>query len=404
MRVLIAPDSFKECLPAAAVASAMAEGVLSARPDAQVDLCPMADGGEGTVDAMVAATGGKTMFADVYDPLGGPIRARFGLLGRPVQPALPGQLGLAAAAPLAQGQGTPAARGGSIVAVIEMAAASGLTLVPPELRDPLRTTTFGTGQLILAALDAGARQILIGIGGSATCDGGCGCAQALGVVFTDSRGQPCVCGLAGGGLADICGIDMAARDPRIADARLRVACDVRNPLLGPNGAAAVYAPQKGATAEAVEKLEAGLANLADAIRRELGLDVADLDGAGAAGGLGAGLVALAGATLERGVDVVAEAVGLARRLAWADLCLTGEGSLDAQSAAGKTAVGVADLARNAGVPVICIAGIVQPDAPVEMFDDVVSLVDEDVAPAVAVRQAPTLLQSRAAEVMRKFDR
>ena len=402
MKVLIAPDSFKECLSAPAVASALAEGVLAVRQDAQVDLCPMADGGEGTVDAIVAATGGKIISADVYDPLGGPIRARFGLLGGAVQPGLPGQVGLAGAVPLAEGRGTPVQHDGSIVAVIEMAAASGLTLVPREHRDPLRTTTFGTGQLILAALDAGAGQILVGIGGSATCDGGCGCAQAMGVVFTDGRGQPCVCGLAGGGLPDIRGIDMVGRDPRIADARIRVACDVRNPLLGPRGAAAVYAPQKGATAEAVEKLEAGLTNLAEVIQRELGVDVADLDGAGAAGGLGAGLVAMGGATLERGVDVVAEAVGLARRLASADVCLTGEGSLDAQSAAGKTTVGVADLARQAGVPVICIAGIVGPDAPVDRFDDVVSLVDEDVAPPAAMRQAPALLQARSAEAMRKF--
>lgn len=402
MKIVIAPDTFKECLPAAKVAQALAEGALDACGDAQVDLCPMADGGEGTVEAMVAATGGRILAADVFDPLGGPVRGHFGLLGAAVPAALPGELGLAAAAGQAQGTGRPARRDGGAVAVVEMAAASGLALIEPERRDPLRATTYGTGQLITAALDAGARQVLVGIGGSATVDGGCGCAQALGVAFTDGDGQPCVCGLAGGGLKDIAHIDLSGRDRRLADARIRVACDVQNPLLGPAGAAAVYGPQKGATAEVVEQLEAGLANLAETIRRDLGVDVAELAGAGAAGGLGAGLVAFADATLESGLELVAEAVRLRRRLGGADLCLTGEGRLDAQSACGKTAVGVARIARERDVPTVCLPGCATPDAPVEEFAAVVPLSGRGVSPRAAIRQAPNLLRDRARQVVRWF--
>ena len=401
MKVVIAPDSFKECLPAAEVAAALARGVLKVVPDAQIDLCPMADGGEGTVAAMVAATGGEFRTADVFGPLGEPVRARFGLLGRHFGAVLPGELGVSAAVDMAEGAG-----GGDSsdarTAVVEMAAASGLGLVPPGRRDPRRTTTFGTGQLIMAALDAGAREIIIGIGGSATCDGGCGCAQAIGVVFTDAKARPCVCGLAGGGLADIEGIDGTDRDPRIAETRIRVACDVTNPLTGPEGAAAVYGPQKGATPEMVEQLDAGLAHLADLVRRELGADVEKIPGAGASGGLGAGLVAFAGASLESGVNIIAEAVELPRRLTGADLCITGEGKLDRQSLAGKTAIGVSRMANAAGVPVICVPGQAAPDAPYRAFAGVRPLVEADVTPQAAMRQTEALLQRRAAEALEGF--
>ncbi len=370
MKVVIAPDSFKESLSAVKVAAALAEGVLQADPDANIDLCPMADGGEGTVEAMVAATGGELISADVFGPLGGPIRARFGLLG------------------------------GEKTAVIEMAAASGLVLVPHEHRDPMRTTTFGTGQLILAALDAGASEILMGIGGSATVDGGCGCAQALGVVFTGCDGRPCVCGLSGGGLKDVRGIDTSSRDPRVAATRIRVACDVTNPLTGPEGAAAVYGPQKGATPEMVAELEAGLKHIAEVIRRELNADVLSLDGAGAAGGLGAGLVAFAGATLENGAEIIAEAVGLSRRLNDADLCITGEGRLDKSSRFGKTPVAVAAAAARASVPVVCIPGQVAADAPTELFAAVRPLVADEVTERLAIQQPQAFLKQRAAEVMR----
>jgi len=402
MRVLIAPDSFKECLSASEAASAIAEGVLEVCGNAQIDLCPMADGGEGTVGAMISATGGRLVTADVFGPLGAPIRAHFGLLGPGVQPGLPGELGLAAAAGLADGQGAPAEGPGGVTAVVEMAAASGLALVGPEHRDPMRTTTFGTGQLILSAVDAGAAEVLVGVGGSATVDGGCGCAQAMGVTFIGADGNACVCGLGGGGVGGIGRIDVSDRDPRLADVRIRVACDVKNPLLGPQGAAAIYAPQKGATVEMVAELETALAHLAEVIRRDLGVDVADLPGAGAAGGLAAGLVAFAGATIESGLDLVAEAVALRRRAGAADLCITGEGRLDAQSSAGKTTVGVAEIARAAGVPVACIAGQVADDAPVDAFTDVRALAGGTITPAVAVRQAPALLKRRAGEVIRQF--
>jgi len=403
MKIVIAPDSFKESLPAAEVAEALAAGVLEAMPDARIDLCPMADGGEGTVEAMVAATAGELRTADVFDPLGAPIRAKFGLLGEGGGAGLPGEVGLSAAVGLASGEGRAAAdRSGGLTAVIEMAAASGLALVSPARRDPLRTTTFGTGQLILAALDAGARQIVLGIGGSATVDGGCGCAQALGVVFTDNAGELCRCGMGGGDVGRVAGIDASGREPRLAETRICVACDVTNPLTGPNGAARVYAPQKGATSEVVEQLEANLAHLAEMIRVKLGRDVETMSGAGAAGGLGAGLVAFADATLEPGVDIVAQAVGLGRRLNGAELCLTGEGRFDAQSSAGKTAVGVAKLARAAGVPVICIPGSAEPDAPHELFAAVSPLVGGEITSAKAMASARALLCRRAGEAVRKF--
>lgn len=394
MKVVIAPDSFKESLPAGEVASALAAGVLDVFPTAQIDLCPMADGGGGTVAAMVAATGGKLVAADVFGPLGEPVRANFGLLGVPVGSGLPGELGLAATPGEMPSEGW--------TAVIEMAAASGLVLVHPDRRDPLRTTTFGTGQLILAALDAGARKIIIGIGGSATNDGGTGCAQALGAAFLNRRGELCVCGLAGGGLKDIAHVDISARDPRVGQATIRVACDVTNPLTGPSGAAAIYGPQKGATPEMVELLNAGLVNLADVIRRDLAVDVESMPGAGAAGGLGAGLVAFAGAKLEPGLSMIAEAVGLARRLKGADLVITGEGRLDRSSSFGKTAVGVSKIAAKAGVPVICVPGQATQDAPRELFKIVHPLVAGEVTVQAAMRHTQSLLKTRAAEAVRSF--
>ncbi len=400
MKVVIAPNTFKESLPASEAAAAIAEGILSVLPHATLDLCPMADGGDGTVPAMVAATGGRLVTADVFGPLGEFRRAHFGLLGTSLASPLPGELGLAAAQGAASGEGDSLEHAG--VAVIEMAAASGLALTPTDRRDPLRTTTFGTGQLILAALEAGAREIIIGIGGSATVDGGCGCAQALGVTFMLTGGEAAVCGLAGGSVGDIERIDLGGRDPRLASVRIRVACDVTNPLTGPDGAAAVYGPQKGATPEMVTQLEANLVHLAAIIRRDLGVDVERLPGAGAAGGLGAGLVAFLGAKLERGTAVIAEAVRLGKRLEGADLCITGEGKLDRSSAFGKAAVEIASLARQRGVPTICLPGQVEPDAPVDAFVAVHPLVDKDINPKQAIRRARELLKIRAAEAIKHY--
>jgi glycerate kinase len=402
MKIVIAPDTFKESLSASKAAAALAKGVLEVCPDAVIDLCPMADGGGGTVEAMVAATGGRLMAADVFSPLGSPLRAHFGLLGRSTQAGLPGELGLTGAMSASQGEGDVPEPEEGRTAVIEMAAASGLHLVPPERRDPMRTTTFGTGQLIMAALDAGASQIIIGLGGSATVDGGCGCAQAMGVVFMGKDNDMLVCGLSGGHLRQIERIDISDRDGRLAGVRVRVACDVKNPLTGPMGAAAVYGPQKGATPEMVVQLDAGLHHLAEIVRRDLNIEIETLSGAGAAGGLGAGLVAFAGGILERGVEIVAEAVNLKRRLADADLVITGEGLLDGSSSSGKTAWGVARLAQAAGVPVICIPGQASADAPRDLFAGVYPLVEGDVTPTIAMRKAQQLLSLRAAQAMQKF--
>jgi len=274
--------------------------------------------------------------------------------------------------------------------------------VPADKRDPTVTTTFGTGELIMAALERGAREIIIGIGGSATTDGGCGCGQAMGVSFLNADGEPCVCGLAGGGLPDIAEVDLSTRDPRLAETRVRVACDVTNPLTGPSGAAAVYGPQKGATPQQVLDLDEGLVKLAGVIRESIGMDVEEVPGAGAAGGLGAGLMAFAGAKLERGITMIAEAVNLDSRLAGADLCITGEGKFDSQSAQGKTAFGVAEIAKAAGVPVICVCGSADDDAPFDEFESVHALVNDTVTVRQAMAEAETLLKDRAARAVGQF--
>lgn len=324
MRLLIAPDSFKETLTAAEAAEAIARGVRAALPDAELDLCPMADGGEGTVDAMVNATGGRMHTAEVRGPLGRPVTARWGTLG-----------------------GRTTGR----TAVIEMAAAAGLALVPRDERDPMRATTFGVGQLIVAALDAGCDQIVLGIGGSATSDGGLGALQAIGVGLSDHAGRPIAPGAAGGDLLRLAGVDASKRDRRLDDVGLRIACDVTNPLFGPNGAAAVYAPQKGAMLEQVDQLDAGLRRLATL----LGGDP-EAPGMGAAGGLGYGLIALCGGRLERGIELVMDAVDFDRRLERADLVITGEGKLDHQSSAGKTCLGIADRAAAHDKPTLALVG------------------------------------------------
>jgi len=330
MRIVLAPDSFKESLSALEAANAIEAGFREIFPDAEYVKIPVADGGEGTVAAMTAATGGRVVEMTVTGPLGDPVASFLGLSG--------------------DGR----------TAIIEMAAAAGLVLVPPARRDPRFTTTFGVGELIRAALDAGARRLVVGIGGSATNDGGAGMAQALGARLTDAIGRDI--GPGGGALADLARIDVSGLDPRIAECRIEVACDVTNPLLGPEGASAVFGPQKGATPETAAILDAALARLAERFRVDLGRDVAELPGAGAAGGLGAGLVAVLGAKLRPGVDIVLSAIDFERVVADCDLVITGEGRIDAQSARGKTPVGVARLAERFGKPVIAIAGCVGPGA------------------------------------------
>ncbi len=324
MKVVVAPDSFKGSLSAVAVAEAMARGVRAVYPDAEVIQVPIADGGEGTVDALVHATGGRVETAEVHGPLGEPVRARWGVVGA------------------------------GDTAVIEMAAASGLPLVPPARRDPRVTTTRGTGELVRAALDAGLRKLVVGIGGSATNDGGTGFARALGVRFLDAAGAELPDG--GAALARLAHIDVGGLDPRLAGAEILVACDVDNPLTGPRGASAVYGPQKGASAAAVRELDDALARYAEVATRATGRDVAARPGAGAAGGLGAGLLFFTPARLRPGVEIVLDATRFEARVRDADLVVTGEGRTDEQTAMGKAPVGVAAAAKRHGVPVVCVSG------------------------------------------------
>lgn len=324
MKILIAPDSFKESLTAMEVARQIEAGVRDAIPVAECRLAPMADGGEGTVTAMVAGLRGRLCRKMVTGPLGQAVDAFYGVSGD------------------------------GHTAIIEMAAAAGLALVPPAQRDPSRTTSFGLGELITDALDQGARHLIIGIGGSATNDGGAGMAQALGIGLRDAAGETLPFG--GGALGKLAEIDRSKLDKRLRECRIEVACDVDNPLTGPRGASAVFGPQKGADGAMVKRLDAGLSHFANMIKQQLGVDVATLPGGGAAGGLGAGLRAFLGAELRPGVEIIAQVVGLPALIDWADLIITGEGRLDGQSLGGKVPVGIARLAAPLGKPVIAIAG------------------------------------------------
>lgn len=322
MRILIAPDKFKGTLTGAEAAAAMSEGALRVYPDAQVTALPVADGGEGTLEAALAA-GFTERINAVVGPILKPVGAAWAL-----------------------------ARDGR-TAVIETAQASGYLLAEPTVENALRAHSYGCGQLIAAALEAGATDIVLGLGGSAMTDAGTGALRALGLKLLDVHGH--LVPLGGGSLLDVAALDASELDPRLATVRLRMAVDVDNPLYGPLGAAHVFAAQKGADADAVERLDAGLRHLASLVRTATGVDI-DVPGAGAAGGFPAVFPAYARASIERGFDLVAELVGLAEALAGADLVITGEGSLDAQSLAGKAPVGVADAAHARGVPVVMVAG------------------------------------------------
>lgn len=324
MRIIIAPQSLKGSLTAAEAGQAIATGVQVVYPQAQIDIVPIADGGEGTVQALVDATSGEIVQQKVTGPLGEPVIAFFGLLG--------------------DGQ----------TAALEMAAAAGLPLVPPEKRDPRITTTYGVGELIRAALDRGSRRFIIGIGGSATNDGGAGMAQALGASLLTGEATEIARG--GAALATLARISLENLDPRIQECNVEVACDVNNPLCGPTGASAVYGPQKGATPEMITELDAALAHYAHIIEQDLGLAVKDVPGAGAAGGLGAGLMTFLHAKLRPGAQIVLEAVHLEERLRTADLVITAEGQIDAQTAYGKSVGAVATIAKRYELPVLALAG------------------------------------------------
>jgi len=332
MKIVIAPDSYKESLSALEVASAIEAGFREIFPEAEYVKIPVADGGEGTVEAMVAATQGNIVRLTVTGPLGKPVEAFYGLSGD------------------------------ERTAFIEMAAASGLELVPAAQRDPLITTSFGTGELIKDALDRGVDHFIIGIGGSATNDGGSGMMQALGAQLLDEHGKQIAYG--GGALPQLARIDIEQLDTRIKQCRFEVACDVSNPLTGDKGASAIFGPQKGATPELVQQLDKALEHYATLIHRDLDIDVLHIDGGGAAGGMGAALHAFCQAELRSGIEIVTEALGLAEQVKDADLVITGEGRIDSQSINGKVPIGVAKVAKQFDKPVIGIAGSLTADVGV----------------------------------------
>ena len=333
MNILIASDSYKGSLSSLQVAEKIKEGIHRVYPDAAVQCIAVADGGEGTVEAVISSLGGKRCTAEVTGPDGKKILAYYGILNEQK-------------------------------AVIEMAAASGLPLVEKEKRNVMEATTYGTGELMKAAILQGCRKIYVGVGGSATNDGGVGMAQALGISFLDCDGKEI--GFGGGELERIVKIDMSAKEKWLDEADITVMNDVTNPLCGPYGASAVYGPQKGASQEQVQRLDRGLQHLADLVRREIGIDMSEMPGAGAAGGLGGGLAAFAGAKLQSGIDTVLEMADFEQKLQWADLVITGEGMIDSQSAYGKVISGIAQKAKLCGVPVAAIAGGIS-ESPEEVY-------------------------------------
>lgn len=329
MKIVIAPDSFKESLTALEVANAIETGFKRIFPNAEYVKLPMADGGEGTVQSLVDATQGRLIETEVTAPLGNQVKSFFGLSG--------------------DGK----------TAIIEMAAASGLHLVPMDKRNPCQTTSFGTGELIKQAIGLGVQHIILGIGGSATNDGGAGMLQALGLRLLDKNGQSI--GFGGAALSNLAEIQMADLDPRLQHVQIEVACDVNNPLCGERGASAIFGPQKGATPEMVKELDAALAHFAKIAERDCGKQIKEQPGAGAAGGMGGGLLLLPNVQLKAGVQIVLDNLKLAEQVKEADLVITGEGRMDAQSILGKTPIGVARTAKQFNKPVIVIVGCLRED-------------------------------------------
>ncbi len=367
MKIVIAPDSFKESLTAAQVAAALTEGLRKVLPDADIVSVPMADGGEGTLVALTGASGARMEIVTVNSALGEPLTARYGIL--------------------ADGRTT----------VIEVAEAIGLDKVPADRRDPKSTSSYGVGQMILICLDCGLRRFVIGLGGSATVDGGAGMLQALGLNFLDSAGTPLPVPLTGGRLADIAALDVSGLDPRLAETRFDIACDVDNPLCGTKGAAAVFGPQKGATPADVVYLDHGLRHLYDLLEDVFKDSVAERPGAGAAGGLGAAFLLVLQGSLRAGVEVVMDAIGLERLLVGATVVVTGEGRVDEQTLSGKAPTGVARLARSLGIPVVAVGGgleAVQTLWKSGVFDAVEAAVARPCSLADALRDAyPNLVDA-----------
>ena len=355
-KIVIAPDSFKGNLTSLEVASCLEKGVKRVLPKVKCVKVPMADGGEGTVQSMVDAAKGKFVSKRVNGPAGKLVTAKYGWLAK------------------------------QKTAVIEMAEASGLPLVEGREKNPLKTTSYGTGQLMLDAINKGAKKIIIGIGGSATNDGGVGMAQALGVKFLNSNNREIKELGCGGMIAKIASIDLTAIDPRVAKTKIVVACDVENPLFGKNGASHVFGPQKGATPKMVLQLDENLKRLSKLMKRDLKKDVGRMPGAGAAGGLGAGLMAFTGAKLESGINIVLQATSLTKYIKGADLVLTGEGRVDFQTAFGKTPSGVAKAAKKHKVPVIAIGGALSDDAR-QVFDHGIDCIESAAAKDMTLETA-----------------
>lgn len=378
MKIVLAPDSFKGSLTAADVCESLRAGLVRVVPDATILSVPMADGGEGTMETLVAATGGQVLPVEATGPLPGH------------RPRVMGEIGLI--------------KGGR-TAALEMACVSGLPLVPLEKRNPLHTTSYGTGELIRAALETGARHLIVGVGGSATCDLGAGMAQALGIRFLRGDGTEIVEPMTGALLAEIARVDRSGLHAAVEKSLIEVACDVDNPLLGPQGCAAVFGPQKGATPAIVATLEANLEHAVTVIEGEIAGEVRNQKGAGAAGGLGAGLLAFLAAELRPGIELMLEATDLGAKVRGADLLLTGEGRIDHQTAMGKTISGVAQVARDAGVPVVAIVGAIgdgvdnlYPLGVTSMF----SLAPGPISLDQAMRDGGRLIADAAERVMRLF--
>ncbi|MTI60041.1 MAG: glycerate kinase [Firmicutes bacterium] len=373
MKVMIAPDSFKGSLTALEVANHIKKGILKVFPNAEVLNVPMADGGEGTVQSLVDATDGEIIVKDVTGPLGDKVAASFGILGN------------------------------GKTAVIEMATASGLPLVPEDKADPSITTTYGTGELIKHALDQGIKELIIGIGGSATNDAGVGMAQALGASFRDEDGLEIDFG--GGELDKIKEIDLSNLDKRIKEININVACDVTNPLYGPEGAAYIYGPQKGADQKMVELLDKNLRYFAEVVKKSLNIDLQSIPGAGAAGGLGAGLFAFLKAELKSGVDIVLEANKFEEKLSGVNLVITGEGKIDGQTVQGKTPVGVAKKAKEKNIPVIAVAGMVAESAE-EVYqagiDTCFSITQQPLTLEEAMNKSGEWLEMLSEQIMRLY--
>ncbi len=371
MKILVAPDSFKNCLSAADVGKYLREGILREMPDAELKIIPLADGGEGTVNALLHALGGERIRVRVHDPLMRAIWAEYGILSD------------------------------GNTAVIEMAAASGLELLGGDELDPMHTTTYGTGELIKSALERSCTKIILGLGGSATIDGGMGALEALGAGFRDKNGAPLSRG--GGSLVELEEIDVEGLDNRLKDCSILLASDVDNPLCGLDGAARVYGPQKGAEPPDVEKLDKGLERFARLVKKFKGRDIGSLPGAGAAGGLGAGLLAFTGAEFRNGFELISQMCRLEDAIAASDLIITGEGRMDAQTAHGKTPYGVAKIAARYNKPLIAIAGSLAEgyeDLYDKNFGIILSIMEKPLDLQQALEQAAPLLISTGRRISR----